>query len=72
MIPRQIFELSSPSIGLFLSRNQLTGPIPTQIGNLRNLGKLNLSKNKVSGGNPSTLSSFKVLAGIPFSRGKSF
>ncbi|XP_058222993.1 probable LRR receptor-like serine/threonine-protein kinase At3g47570 [Rhododendron vialii] len=35
--------------------------MPTQIGNLRNLGKLNLSENKLSGGIPETLGSFEVL-----------
>ncbi|KAF7137552.1 hypothetical protein RHSIM_Rhsim07G0133000 [Rhododendron simsii] len=61
MIPGPIFELSSLSIGLFLGGNQLTGPIPMQIGNIRNLGTLNLSENKLSGGIPETLSNFQGL-----------
>ncbi|XP_028124358.1 probable LRR receptor-like serine/threonine-protein kinase At3g47570 [Camellia sinensis] len=40
-----------------LSRNCLTGPIPVEIDNLKNLVELNISHNKLSSGIPSSLGS---------------
>ncbi|XP_057513897.1 probable LRR receptor-like serine/threonine-protein kinase At3g47570 [Actinidia eriantha] len=54
-IPREVIGLSSLSISLDLSRNSLSGPLPLEVGNLRNLGILNLSPNKLSGEIPSSL-----------------
>ncbi|XP_028054895.1 probable LRR receptor-like serine/threonine-protein kinase At3g47570 [Camellia sinensis] len=56
-IPREVIGLSSLSIFLDLSRNYLTGPIPVEVGNLKNLVELNLSHNKLSGGIPNNLGS---------------
>ncbi|KAL7169695.1 hypothetical protein ACSBR2_034680 [Camellia fascicularis] len=56
-IPQEVIGLSSLSICLGLSRNCLTGPIPVEVGNLKNLVELNLSHNKLSGGIPSSLGS---------------
>ncbi|KAL7169679.1 hypothetical protein ACSBR2_034664 [Camellia fascicularis] len=60
-IPREVIGLSSLSISLDLSRNCLTGPIPVEVGNLKNLVELNLSHNKLSGGIPSSLASCTYL-----------
>ncbi|KAL7195086.1 hypothetical protein ACSBR1_035323 [Camellia fascicularis] len=57
VIPREVIGLSSLSISLDLSRNCLAGPIPVEVGNLKNLVELNLSHNKLSGGIPSSLGS---------------
>ncbi|KAL7169692.1 hypothetical protein ACSBR2_034677 [Camellia fascicularis] len=60
-IPREVIGLLSLSISLDLSRNCLTGPIPVEVGNLKNLVELNLSHNKLSGGIPSSLASCTYL-----------
>jgi Leucine-rich repeat (LRR) protein len=54
-IPRQLFTLSTLAQCLDLSYNQLSGQIPLEIGNLINLGPLNISNNKLTGQIPSTL-----------------
>ncbi|GFY93152.1 hypothetical protein Acr_08g0015480 [Actinidia rufa] len=54
-IPREVIGLSSLSISLDISRNSLRGPLPQEVGNLRNLGLLNLSHNKLSSEIPSNL-----------------
>ncbi|XP_035543117.1 putative receptor-like protein kinase At3g47110 [Juglans regia] len=48
-IPQQIFGLTSLSIRLTLSRNCLTGPLPMEVGNLKNLGELYISENMLFG-----------------------
>ncbi|CAL5351468.1 hypothetical protein CsSME_00038833 [Camellia sinensis var. sinensis] len=60
-IPREVIGLSSLSISLDLSGNCLTGPIPLEVGNLRNLVELNLSYNKLSGEIPTSLGSCHTL-----------
>ncbi|XP_044970939.1 probable LRR receptor-like serine/threonine-protein kinase At3g47570 [Hordeum vulgare subsp. vulgare] len=54
-IPKELFTLSSLSIGLDLSHNKLSGQIPLEIGSLVNLGSLNISNNQLSGQIPSTM-----------------
>ncbi|KAF7013591.1 hypothetical protein CFC21_027660 [Triticum aestivum] len=54
-IPRVLLNISSLSLGLDLSNNNLTGPIPQEVGNLITLGLLDVSNNKLSGGLPSEL-----------------
>ncbi|KAM3391819.1 hypothetical protein ACQJBY_013122 [Aegilops geniculata] len=54
-IPKELFTLSSLSVGLDLSHNKLSGQIPLEIGGLVNLGSLNISNNQLSGQIPSTL-----------------
>ncbi|KAI3893161.1 hypothetical protein MKX03_020186 [Papaver bracteatum] len=48
-IPKQVFELSSLSLGLDLSNNSFTGALPMEVGQLKNLGELYLDINKLSG-----------------------
>uniref|UniRef100_A0A8I7B8Q5 Receptor kinase-like protein Xa21 n=1 Tax=Hordeum vulgare subsp. vulgare TaxID=112509 RepID=A0A8I7B8Q5_HORVV len=54
-IPKEVFTLSSLSIGLDLSHNKLSGQIPLEIGILVNLDSLNISNNQLSGQIPSIL-----------------
>ncbi|CAI9271601.1 unnamed protein product [Lactuca saligna] len=66
-IPKEIFELSSLSIALDLSRNNLSGVIPQGIHRLKNLDLLDLSMNHLSGEIPSSLSSCISLRILDFS-----
>ncbi|XP_026450323.1 probable LRR receptor-like serine/threonine-protein kinase At3g47570 [Papaver somniferum] len=56
-MPKQVFELSSLSLGLDLSNNSFTGELPTEVGQLKNLGELYLNINKLSGEIPSSIGS---------------
>ncbi|XP_019191168.1 PREDICTED: probable LRR receptor-like serine/threonine-protein kinase At3g47570 isoform X2 [Ipomoea nil] len=56
-IPKEVLRLSSLSIALDLSYNQLVGSIPNEIGYLINLDYLDLSYNSLSGHIPTTLGS---------------
>ncbi|XP_077225108.1 receptor kinase-like protein Xa21 [Tasmannia lanceolata] len=54
-IPNQILKLSSLSMYLGLSYNSLTGPLASEVGNLKQLGRLYMSGNSLSGEIPDTL-----------------
>ncbi|XP_040957991.1 probable LRR receptor-like serine/threonine-protein kinase At3g47570 [Gossypium hirsutum] len=56
-IPPQVLALSSLSILLNLSSNYLTGELPVEVEKLKNLGDLDVSKNKLSGLLPNSLGS---------------
>ncbi|GLU05344.1 hypothetical protein SLE2022_224470 [Rubroshorea leprosula] len=56
-IPEGVIGLSSLSLGLGLARNNLTGPLPPEVGNLKNLILLDISENKLSGEIPNTIGS---------------
>ncbi|CAO2815097.1 unnamed protein product [Amaranthus hypochondriacus] len=56
-IPSQLFSLPSLSIGLNLTGNRLSGSLPEEIGQMRNLNGLDLSNNMLSGEIPSTFGS---------------
>ncbi|KAL7610516.1 hypothetical protein Lser_V15G10003 [Lactuca serriola] len=56
-IPKELFQLSSLSVGLDLSQNNLSGVLPQEIEHLKNLGILYLSENHLSGELPGSLSS---------------
>ncbi|XP_028052826.1 putative receptor-like protein kinase At3g47110 [Camellia sinensis] len=58
-IPQQIFGISS--LIIFLNQNYLTGLLALEVGNLRNLGKLNVSEDKLSEEILATLGSCQVL-----------
>ena len=49
-------------VGLFLSSNQLSGPIPPELGSLTNLGYLFLNDNLLSGTIPPELGNLTNLA----------
>ncbi|XP_022717801.1 probable LRR receptor-like serine/threonine-protein kinase At3g47570 [Durio zibethinus] len=60
-IPREIGNLSN-LVWLGLDHNNLTGPIPTTIGRLRDLQNVNLGSNKLEGSIPSELCHLERLA----------
>ncbi|KAJ0558149.1 putative protein kinase RLK-Pelle-LRR-XII-1 family [Helianthus annuus] len=61
-IPPRILQLSSLSITLNLSQNNLFGSLPTEVGDLKMLSALDLSYNSLSGNIPSSLSSCGTLS----------
>ncbi|KAK9078579.1 hypothetical protein SSX86_002636 [Deinandra increscens subsp. villosa] len=70
-IPSQLLQLSSMSIELDLSQNNLFGSLPTNVGDLKMLGILDLSHNNISGNIPSSLSGCASLSRLSF-RGNKF
>ncbi|XP_068340122.1 putative receptor-like protein kinase At3g47110 isoform X1 [Pyrus communis] len=54
-IPKQVFRLSSLSVGLDLSNNLFTGSLPSEVGNIQSLSELYVSDNMLSGELPSSL-----------------
>uniref|UniRef100_A0A251UD86 non-specific serine/threonine protein kinase n=2 Tax=Helianthus annuus TaxID=4232 RepID=A0A251UD86_HELAN len=55
-IPTQLLQLSTLSIQLDLSQNNLFGSLPIDVGDLKMLSALDLSDNNLSGNIPSSLS----------------
>ncbi|XP_076932434.1 uncharacterized protein LOC143597962 [Bidens hawaiensis] len=54
-IPKQLLHLPSLSVALDLSRNMLSGSLPTEVGELKMLSILNLTYNRLSGSIPNSL-----------------
>ncbi|KAL7613111.1 hypothetical protein Lser_V15G08880 [Lactuca serriola] len=54
-IPKQLLQLSSLTIALDLSRNNLSGSLPIEVGELKLLAYLDLSDNNLSGSIPSSI-----------------
>ncbi|XP_077231460.1 receptor kinase-like protein Xa21 [Tasmannia lanceolata] len=54
-IPTQILKLSSLTITLDFSYNSFTGSLASEVGNLKQLGHINISYNSLSGEIPNTL-----------------
>ncbi|KAJ0558153.1 putative non-specific serine/threonine protein kinase [Helianthus annuus] len=63
-IPPRILQLSSLSITLNLSQNNLFGSLPTEVGDLKMLTALDLSYNNLSGNIPSSLGSCGSLSSL--------
>uniref|UniRef100_A0A0D9VDR1 Receptor kinase-like protein Xa21 n=1 Tax=Leersia perrieri TaxID=77586 RepID=A0A0D9VDR1_9ORYZ len=61
LIPKQLFLISTLSSSMVLAHNSLSGPLPTEIGNLQNLGVLDFSSNNISGELPTSLGECKSL-----------
>lgn len=55
LIPKELFSISTLSASVNLEHNFLTGPLPSEVGNLTNLALLDLSKNRISGEIPSSI-----------------
>ncbi|GAY69393.1 hypothetical protein WN943_022592 [Citrus x changshan-huyou] len=56
--------------GLDLSSNELTGDIPSEIGDLQNIHGLNLSHNFLSGSIPESFSNLKMIESLDLSHNK--
>ncbi|RCV04881.1 hypothetical protein SETIT_1G037000v2 [Setaria italica] len=54
-IPKELFFISTMSDSLHLEHNFLSGSLPSDVGNLKNLRLLDLSDNRFSGEIPSSL-----------------
>ncbi|KAJ8770822.1 hypothetical protein K2173_021737 [Erythroxylum novogranatense] len=54
-IPKEILSLPSLSKSFNLSRNSLTGNLPSEVGNLKQLNTLDISANNLSGEIPTTI-----------------
>ncbi|KAM0068218.1 putative protein kinase RLK-Pelle-LRR-XII-1 family [Helianthus debilis subsp. tardiflorus] len=63
-IPPRILQLSSLSITVNLSQNNLFGSLPTEVGDLKMLSALDLSYNSLSGNIPSSLGSCGSLSSL--------
>ncbi|KAJ3708311.1 hypothetical protein LUZ61_012016 [Rhynchospora tenuis] len=61
MLPKNIFNIRTLSVGLNLKYNLLSGTIPKEVGLLINLGVLTLSRNNLSGELPEELGSCQLL-----------
>ncbi|KAJ0470955.1 putative protein kinase RLK-Pelle-LRR-XII-1 family [Helianthus annuus] len=66
-VPKELFQLSSLSIVLDLSQNNLSGVLPQEIGNLKLLGILDFSMNRFTGELPSSLSNCESLENLNLS-----
>ncbi|CAL4889196.1 unnamed protein product [Urochloa decumbens] len=60
-IPREIFLISTLSDYMHIQNNQLTGKLPIELGNLKNLGALDFSANQISGDIPVSLGECQML-----------
>ncbi|KAM7526467.1 hypothetical protein LguiA_016369 [Lonicera macranthoides] len=60
-IPERVMGLSSLTISLNLAHNNLSGPLPSEMGALINLGYLDVSGNMLSGQIPNSLGSCLTL-----------
>ncbi|CAI9300001.1 unnamed protein product [Lactuca saligna] len=63
----KLFELSTLSISLNLGGNQLSGELPQEVGNLKNLNEIILENNRLSGDLPTTISSCSSLVNLDIS-----
>ncbi|KAM7466605.1 hypothetical protein LguiB_014167 [Lonicera macranthoides] len=70
-IPKELFSASALSISLDLARNNLVGPIPPEVGNLKFLVEFDVSENKLSGEIPIALGSCISLVNL-YLRGNVF
>ncbi|KAI9157267.1 hypothetical protein LWI28_019510 [Acer negundo] len=57
ILPQQIVGITTLSLSLDVSDNLLSGPFPSQLGNLKTLIRLDISGNRFSGEIPSSLGS---------------
>ncbi|PIN18797.1 Serine/threonine protein kinase [Handroanthus impetiginosus] len=67
-IPAELINLPRLSAFLNLSQNQLTGPLPSEIGLLENVAVINISDNRLSGNIPESIGRCKSLEKLSLSR----
>ncbi|CAL9099786.1 unnamed protein product [Musa acuminata var. zebrina] len=60
-VPKEIFYILSLTILFDISHNSLTGSLPPEIGNLRNIQIVDVSSNRLSGEIPGTIARCEVL-----------
>ncbi|CAL9175596.1 unnamed protein product [Musa hybrid cultivar] len=60
-VPKEIFYILSLTKLFDISHNSLTGSLPPEIGNLRNIEIVDVSSNRLSGEIPSTIAQCQVL-----------
>ncbi|XP_073013020.1 uncharacterized protein [Typha latifolia] len=60
-LPKDIFLISTLSIYLGFPHNLLSGPIPSEVGNLKNLVQLDIRENNFSGQIPNPLGECQVM-----------
>lgn len=63
-IPQKFFDFPSLSMFLDMSNNQLDGSDPIEIGNLENVGMIDIPHNMFSGEIPSTIGNCKALQNL--------
>uniref|UniRef100_A0A0D9YPA3 Receptor kinase-like protein Xa21 n=1 Tax=Oryza glumipatula TaxID=40148 RepID=A0A0D9YPA3_9ORYZ len=61
LIPKQLFLISTLSSNMFLGHNFLSGALPAEMGNLKNLGEFDFSSNNISGEIPTSIGECKSL-----------
>ncbi|XP_026409468.1 MDIS1-interacting receptor like kinase 2-like [Papaver somniferum] len=64
-IPTEVGLLRNLNV-LYMHKNKLSGPIPSEIGNLSNLIELDLSENFINGSIPSSLVNLTMLEAVQF------
>lgn len=67
-LPRCIGNLSTTLYRLYLDHNKIFGKIPTEIGNLINLGDLNMNQNKLSSNIPFEIGKLQKLQYLDLSQ----
>ncbi|XP_065617871.1 putative receptor-like protein kinase At3g47110 isoform X2 [Quercus suber] len=55
VIPQQVFQIFSLSLLLNLSHNSFSGKLPVEVGNLKSINSIDVSKNNFSGEIPTTI-----------------
>lgn len=61
MLPKELFLISTLSNYFHLDHNLLTGSIPSEVGNLKNLRELDCSSNRISGEIPLSIGNCQSL-----------
>ncbi|XP_048542160.1 receptor kinase-like protein Xa21 [Triticum urartu] len=67
-IPKDLFLINTLSIYMNIQNNLLTGDLPTELGNLKNIGELDFSGNLISGEIPISLGECQTLQYLNVSR----
>ncbi|KAF8749626.1 hypothetical protein HU200_012644 [Digitaria exilis] len=60
-IPNELFLIPTLSVSMRISQNLLSGPLPSELGNLQNVASLDFSDNRISGEIPSSIGECQIL-----------